>query len=120
MPTSTRWGEERNRSTRVWDPMRTGSPAPTSRTWSRLERGRSADGSALQVCRPPVHEATDPGAGYTQVPWANQDNRHFQIGDGLHLKLRKQNCATAGQSVVQVARSTSRDACSVANSIVNL
>src|SRR4029453_7665988 len=33
MPTSTRCGEERNRSTRVW--VKTGSPAPTSRTWSR-------------------------------------------------------------------------------------
>ena len=33
MPTSTRCGEERNRSTRVW--LTTGSPAPTSRTWSR-------------------------------------------------------------------------------------
>src|SRR5207248_1463964 len=32
--------EERNRSTRVWGRMRTGSPAPTSRTWSRPEGGR--------------------------------------------------------------------------------
>jgi glyoxylase-like metal-dependent hydrolase (beta-lactamase superfamily II) len=32
-PTSTRCGEERSRSTRVW--VRTGSPAATSRTWSR-------------------------------------------------------------------------------------
>jgi glyoxylase-like metal-dependent hydrolase (beta-lactamase superfamily II) len=40
MPTSTRCGEERNRSTRVWGRMRTGSPAPTSRTWSRPEGGR--------------------------------------------------------------------------------
>ena len=40
VPTSTRCGEERNRSTRVWGRMRTGSPAPTSRTWSRPEGGR--------------------------------------------------------------------------------
>jgi hypothetical protein len=40
MPTSTRCGEERNRLTRVWGRMRTGSPAPTSRTWSRPEGGR--------------------------------------------------------------------------------
>jgi hypothetical protein len=33
MPTSTRCGAERNRSTRVW--VKTGSPALTSRTWSR-------------------------------------------------------------------------------------
>ena len=39
VPTSTRCGEERNRSTRVWGRMRTGSPAPTSRTWSRPEGG---------------------------------------------------------------------------------
>src|SRR5262249_43997487 len=31
--TSTRWGEEGNRPTRVW--VKTGSPASTSRTWSR-------------------------------------------------------------------------------------
>jgi hypothetical protein len=40
-PTSTRCDEERNRSTRVWGRMRTGSPAPTSRTWSRPEGGRT-------------------------------------------------------------------------------
>jgi len=33
MPTSTRYGEEGNRSTRVW--IKTGSPDPTSPTWSR-------------------------------------------------------------------------------------
>lgn len=33
VPTSTRCGEERNRSTRVW--VKTRSPASTSRTWSR-------------------------------------------------------------------------------------
>src|SRR5262249_34843140 len=33
LPTSTRCGEERNRSTRVL--IKTGSPASTSRTWSR-------------------------------------------------------------------------------------
>ena len=38
MPTSTRCGEERNRATRVW--VKTGSPALTSRTWSRPEGGR--------------------------------------------------------------------------------
>jgi hypothetical protein len=32
-PTSTRCGEETNRSTRVW--VKTGSPALISRTWSR-------------------------------------------------------------------------------------
>jgi hypothetical protein len=35
--TSTRCGEERIRSTRVW--RRIGSPAPTSRTWNRPEGG---------------------------------------------------------------------------------
>ena len=40
MPTSTRCGEERNRSTRAWGRMPTGSPAPTNRTWSRPEPGR--------------------------------------------------------------------------------
>lgn len=54
MPTSTRCGEERNRSTRVWGWMRTGSPAPTSRTWSRPEGGRapgrSSAARAVLVC----------------------------------------------------------------------
>jgi hypothetical protein len=45
---STRCGEERNQSTRVWGRMRTGSPAPTSRTWSRPEGGRSSDGSDVE------------------------------------------------------------------------
>src|SRR5215468_7270917 len=35
MPTSTRCGEERNRSTPVL--IKTGSPASTSRTWSRRD-----------------------------------------------------------------------------------
>ena len=34
-------GEERIRSTPVWGRMRSGSRAPTSRTWSRPEGGRS-------------------------------------------------------------------------------
>ena len=37
-----------------------------------------------------VREAIDPGAGWQEVPWVHQGNRHFQIGDGLHLKLRRE------------------------------
>src|SRR6266511_2205430 len=43
MPTSTRSGEERNRSTRVW--TRTGSPASTGRTWNRREAGSGRERS---------------------------------------------------------------------------
>ena len=57
-----------------------------------------------QVCLPPVPEAIDPGAGLEAGSLDASGHRHFQIGDGLHLKLRKQNCAVAGQSVVQLAR----------------
>jgi hypothetical protein len=39
-----------DRSTRVWGRMRTGSPAPTGRTWSRPEGGR-APGGPWRVCR---------------------------------------------------------------------
>ena len=37
-----------------------------------------------------VREAIDPGACWREVPWAHQGNRHFQTGDGLHLKLRRE------------------------------
>ena len=46
-PTSTRCGEERNRSTRVWR-LRTGCPAPTGRTWSRPEGGSSMPDGAFE------------------------------------------------------------------------
>jgi hypothetical protein len=42
-----------------------------------------------------VREASDPGAGWQEVPWAHQGHRHFQVGDGLQLKLRRERDAGA-------------------------
>ena len=42
-----------------------------------------------------AREAIDPGAGWQEVPWAHQGNRRFQIGDGLHLKLRRGDAGRA-------------------------
>jgi hypothetical protein len=71
MPTSTRCGEERNRSTRVW--VRTGSPGPTGRTWSRPEahpvelRRRRARGRHPPVNRVAVRSAPSRTRAWTPV-----------------------------------------------------
>jgi hypothetical protein len=53
-----------------------------------------------------AREATDPGAGWQQVPWTQQGNRHFQIGGGAHLKLRREEMqgAVRGQRLAAAGR----------------
>jgi hypothetical protein len=69
MPTSTRCGEERNRSTRVW--LKTGSPAPTSRTWSR------PDTHPDELRRHRAHGPTgEPPIGGHEHPLLTTPHRH--------------------------------------------
>src|SRR6266536_2133221 len=71
MPTSTRCGEERNRPTRAW--VKTGSPALTSRTWSRPDTqpdelsASSRHGRHPLVTRTAVSSAPSGTRAYTAV-----------------------------------------------------
>ncbi|HSB53558.1 MAG TPA: MBL fold metallo-hydrolase, partial [Gemmatimonadales bacterium] len=95
MPTSTRCGEERNRSTRVW--LKTGSPAPTSRTWSRpgtrpdeLRRhrapgrhpllARTAAGNEPSVTRAPTFTAAPP-AWRGEPPSGSRSGAHATVAN---------------------------------------
>src|SRR6266480_363356 len=71
MPTSTRCGEERNRPTRAW--VKTGSPASTSRTWSRPDTQPDELSASLRhgrhplVARTAVSSAPSGTRAYTAV-----------------------------------------------------
>src|SRR5215472_18362115 len=78
MPTSTRCGEERNRPTRVL--IKTGSPASTSRTWSRP--GTHPD--ELRLRRPVITRSGDgsaDGAAFVgSVAPGGEGREHDRVG----------------------------------------